>query len=587
MDTHINFTLTRKDDFSSKTDTYSINESSENTIIFEFDEYKESDITFDYDESKVRVFIDTYNSDTKLLCKSNETIVLNAKNQENSLIPGYYEIKIEGYKNFICYFKVIPKNIEWSELIHLRNFLDKYIKGLSANFNLYKSSHNHNDYSNELNNFKKQYELWSEVQFNIKSIVNNPDYKYERKYGYYNTPNKLDSRSNKYMKNYDYNIISNRFYTYRVNVNYNTSDNILLYNKLNTYRNILKTNLENIKTFYHSEHKKLIDIEIEYNNKSNKLNSAKKNYTLSKLWKNNIQNRLLYLNKIKENQKHKLSQTQDINEIMTKILYELDDSLYYIKENLNIDENIKIVKNTKSLRYRNIIDIIDKITIMKKYDHKSGKEKEDKLVFRMKNTALLFEYLCFIKVIEIILSMGYICEDGWFLKIINKEFDLEIPSECDNYFTKDNIKIIVSYDKEVPNGNTIESDDYEGLYSINSIHRRPDISILLFKDDVFIKSLILEVKYRKSNYIYSTHGDTYVIDAIKDYIQFGYFKEKLKKDTVDKVIVLYPNQKNNVNVKEKALLDLFSFIPIHVGKDDIESELYLEIKEFIEEYTCV
>lgn len=551
------------------------------SILFEFDEYEEVYVKFDYDENNGCIFIDTYNDDSKIICNPGEDILLNSPMRENSLVPGYFEIKIDYKYNIICYFRVQPKNLEWSELINLRQILDKYIKGICTNFSLSKSSYNYKSSDDILDYYQNQYNLWQEIKCSIKLIINNPDGENKKVYGYHSKQNKIDMRTIRAINKQNRDKLSAKYYTYQQDINYNTSDNIMLYNSIQEYRDILKKNYTNAKKFYMAEYKKLNDMNEQYIKKQRELSNIKNSNILSDRYKSSIENRVNYLRKSKYMQKEKLEIIENLNKILNKITIEVEDIIFEIQKKLTLNKfEQKAVSSIKNLRYKSTIDMLNKITEIKKYEDDSF-NKEYASIFRFKKTEVLFEYLCFIRVIEVMLCMGYVFEAGWFEKVINQEYDMEIPSECDNYFKKENITIVVSYDKEAPN---IIEESYEGLHSFNSRHRRPDISILMYKDGIFIKALILEVKCRHSKYIYSNQGDTGVIDTMKDYSQLYYYKHKFKKDAIDRVIMLYPNQKNNISLEKKELMDIFSFIPIDVSLNDIDSELYMEIERFIEEY---
>lgn len=586
MDIPIKFTIkkrsSKKENVPFKTYEGYIENSNSGSILFEFNEYEEVHIKFDYDKNDGCIFIDTYNDDSKIICNPDEYIILNLPMIEKSLVPGYFEIKIDCKYNIICYFIVQPKNLEWSELINLRQILDKYIKGICTNFSLSKSSYNYKSSDDILDYYKNQYNLWQEIKWSIKLIINNPNGENRKVYGYYNKQNKIDMRTIRAINKQNKDKLSAKYYTYHQDIDYNTSDNIILYNSLQEYRDILKKNYINTKKFYREEYKKLNDINEQYRRKQGEFSNIKNSNILSDRYKSSIENRVNYLRKSKYMQREKLEVIENLSKTLNKITIEVEDIIFEIQEKLTLNKfEKKTVSAIKNLRYKSTIDMLNKITEIKKYEDDSL-NKEDASIFRFKKTEVLFEYLCFIRVIEVILCMGYICEAGWFEKVINQGYDMEIPSECDNYFKKENITIIVSYDKEAPN---IIEESYEGLYSFNSRHRRPDISILMYKDGIFIKALILEVKYRNSKYIYSNQGDTSVIDTMKDYSQLCYYKKhKLKRDAIDRVITLYPNQKNNISLKKRELMDIFSFIPIDVSLDNIDSELYMEIERFIEEY---
>ena len=583
MDIPIKFTIKKRAGQNVPFRTYEgdIDSSKSGSILFEFNEYEEVYIKFDYDKNNGRIFIDTYNDDSKIICNPGEEILLNLPMRENSLVPGDFEIKIDYKYNIICYFRVQPKNLEWSELINLRQILDKYIKGICTNFNLSKNSNNYKSSDDILYYYQNQYNLWQEIKWSIKLIINKPDGENEKVYGYYSKQNKMDMRTIKAINKKSRDKLSPKHYTYQQSINYNISDNIMLYNSLHEYRDILKKNYVDIRKLYRTEYEKLNDMNYQYRKKQRELNNIKNNNILSDRYKSSIENRVNYLRKSKYIQKEKLKVIESLNRMINKTTIEVEDIIFEIQKKLTLNKfGRNTISSIKNLRYKSIIDMLNTITEIKNYGH-DLLNKEDALIFRFKKTEVLFEYLCFIRVIEALLCMGYVCEAGWFQKVINQEYDMEIPSECDNYFKKENITIVVSYDKEAPN---IIEESYEGLYSFNSRHRRPDISILIYKDGTFIKALILEVKYRNSKYIYSNQGDTGVVDTMKDYSQLCYYKGKLKRDAIDRVITLYPNQKNNISLEKNELIDIFSFIPIDVSSDNIESELYMEIERFIDEY---
>lgn len=242
MDTHIKYTIKKRYNQNTpfRIDYGYIDNGMADSLLFEFDEYEEIYIKFDYDKNKGCIFIDTYDSDSKIICNPNENILINLPRKENSLVPGYFEIKIEYVYDAICYYKVEPKNIEWSELINLRQILDRYIRGICSNFNLSKSAYNYDNCNDILDYYQNQYNLWEEIKNSIKVLMNNPYGEYEKVYGYYCKPNKIDMRTIRDIsKNGGEKLIS-KYYTYKQNINYNTTDNIILYNRLLEYRYTLK-----------------------------------------------------------------------------------------------------------------------------------------------------------------------------------------------------------------------------------------------------------------------------------------------------------------------------------------------------------
>lgn len=119
--------------------------------------------------------------------------------------------------------------------------------------------------------------------------------------------------------------------------------------------------------------------------------------------------------------------------------------------------------------------------------------------YQWKRTDLLYEMWGFLKIVHMLTQqLHYEPVSGWLFDHRadgNKIFIPSLPEGTCIQLQKDDVRLHLHYNAEIPN-----REDTDGartpLYLLSSYHNRPDGRMDVFKDDVYLGSLILEFKYR-------------------------------------------------------------------------------------------
>ncbi|MFI3210893.1 MAG: hypothetical protein R3Y64_07575 [Peptostreptococcaceae bacterium] len=269
------------------------------------------------------------------------------------------------------------------------------------------------------------------------------------------------------------------------------------------------------------------------------------------------------------------------NRILKKILNEIS------RDNNSVASLIKNswVKNIKPSKYiKPTLRLMKEKNYYKVYNSYTKNMREKSSPY--KKTSILFEIYTFITIINLLEEMNFNWVSGW---IKDREFDLhDLEKGQVVIFEKDNLKIRVSFDKEIKYIEEIvykkSSKKFENQMSqvcaTNDITcRKPDVLIELFKDDMFISSMIVEAKYRNQRNIDSMIN--VIPRQLRCYRKFDFYDDYKKKilnvKTINKVVIFYPKQE-----KEKLDHNIYSditFIPSDISSK--ESELKFEILTFL------
>lgn len=532
-----------------------------NSVLFEFSEYDDVKICFQNLQNQV-LQIDCMEKELYTVSE-NEILTINMRKDDRRLVPGYYCICLTTPIEKKLFFKVLPKNIEWESLLKLRDRLDGFLNGINLDYNSYYSSNEDESKSNVDDRYIEEYLGWCRVRENISSLLKKPSQKLIKKYGYSNRLTKIDSRVIRKQQNGQ---CVDKYWQPKLKINYNTNDNFALIEALeeSIYDNY---NIENLlisrKTKYINEKN---DLENEMHEVKKSFEKIVNDNIITGNFKKSIQNRLVYLRKNICKKERIIENTEENIEIIRRIIKEKLELSYFIKKDMEIIKpNIKDLK-IKDNRYKVVIEQLKKksnqFTNKMNHDKKNG--------FSFKKTEILFEYFCLFRIINELFNAQYICMSEWLTEAIKDNYLTEIPSSKDIVFKKNNQEIIIQYDKEMPIRRMVLGTKYEGIYSVNSQHRRPDISLIIKNNNIIESVLIFEVKYRGSKYIYKKDGDTEVTETLNDYSQLNYYLNyKRITGVVKKVVLLYPYQKNII----KANDDMIEYIPININENICEEEI--------------
>lgn len=565
MDIHINLIINNK----SQDKNINVECLEENDILFEFSEYDDVQICFqDLQDNLLQ--IDCMEKELYTVCE-NEIITISRREDNRRLVPGYYSVCIRTKcRRINLFFKILPKNIEWQSLLELRNRLNEFLNGINLDYNNYYSSNESENKSNIRERYNEKYLQWCRVKENIINLLKQPSNKLIKKYNYDNRLIKFDSRVIRRQQNMQG---VNKYWQPKLDVSYNTNDNIALLEaiKKSIYDNFSTENLLINKKNQCITQKdyKVKEMKETYNY----YNKIKNDLTITQKYKRSIENKLSFLKKEIYKQECIIEDFEKKIEIIKKIIKEQQEICYFIKNKMKIIMTNVIDLKVKDNRYKIIIEQLNKIS--NQFINQMNQNK--KSGFSFKKTEVLFEYFCLFRIINELFNAQYTCMSDWLIEAIKDNYLTEIPSDKDIVFKKNNQDIIIQYDKEMPKKRTAINSNYDGIVSVNSEHRRPDISLIIKNNNIIECVLIFEVKYRNSRYIYNKDGDTEVMETLDDYSQLNYIiNGKVIKDIVKKVVLLYPYQKNIVSCKD----DIIKYIPVNVNAKACEEEIFKILSEY-------
>lgn len=161
-----------------------------------------------------------------------------------------------------------------------------------------------------------------------------------------------------------------------------------------------------------------------------------------------------------------------------------------------------------------------------------------------KTTDLLYEYFVLLVVLDIIQKLGFNLEESDYKKLLSNKLNDEIPSGMGAIFTKGNLILEVWYEKELYSLYQEALKNGSGFYT-HASNKLPDIRIDFYKDNKYIKSYIIEVKYRRFGYLWSDIENNETMIQIKNYkTTVQYISKDLERPIfpIEKVIIIYPGQ---------------------------------------------
>lgn len=605
MDTLINITLKvsyLNKEYSEINKTIKLNEYESIYIdkcLFEFKEYAQAEITFNssnptttliieshYDGGTKSSFENTaYNYDEEDLLKTlkpGESLLLSpGGDSDDMLVPGEYSVKISV--NNLCYegfFYVIPQSANWDSIVNMRNYLESIVRGLSYNIYLdRKCSRAGKDATEQtIERYKYLEGIYEKFLSHIKYVVNNPISDIEKLYKLQSYSKNPDSKSQRWQnkKGIRYNLnalMPTNFYEKHTRLTYNTKENRMLKRMLEYIQNlIIEAENEYIKV--------LNSLSINKNALATKLEEEKKLYKKTlKMINTTRENRGIKKNIdiLNKDIKDYESNEQTIKNYIEK-LNKLKNRLnYYINETWIRDLDYKFIstdtssKIFKNLHYNEIYNIYNKL-------RSSNTEGNTDITFPKKKTSKLFEIYIFLLTKNVFENLGFDWVDGW---IKSEKYEDLFNGDLNQgeyiVLKKLDYKIIIRYDvylntpSEIVDNIQGDKDISDIIVSDKNSHRKPDILVSLYKDNEFLASEVIEVKYRRKAYIYNSKVNTNVCKQLISYTLFKPYDIKTKKvdsmrSAVYRVICIFPKQDDIGKFQHKNFP--ISFIPIMPSIDN-------------------
>lgn len=258
------------------------------------------------------------------------------------------------------------------------------------------------------------------------------------------------------------------------------------------------------------------------------------------------------------------------NEVETKIKryqYTLDklieiqaNSIFYINYFKSLLQN-KTFSTISELRKREIPMIL---TRERRYNYvyrlyrslitEANLQKDAKIVLKWKTTDRLYEYWCFIKLIEVLKEMGYTPLDDLVkisyvlgtINIIDDETRIQMKKNDNEY-------LIVHFNAKIPKARSDAIKEGIGVWS-RTKHNKPDMRIDIYKSGTYTHSIVIDAKYKDPRGVWdkkkaSSYDRPSVMEQLNDY-KIGIIRVDRDELAVKQVFVFCPE-----NIKDNSLYD--------------------------------
>lgn len=562
------------------------------------DEYDKISVAFESNDENAILEIDSSISEIPLQLKPSDDlkVLSEAENHDSMLTPGYYGVKvITSNKTYSGLYFINSKAIEWQGLVNLRRYLENIMSGLSQNLYIQRMIGQKNVYGDENYSLNKMYAY---INNNIGNVINSMENIIQSPL----TDIKKEYREQLYTKNQD--IKSQRWLcTKGLNKNRNVYTPDVVFEKHcfpskdifeNSYvKEILKKILDKVllvessyQEIYANSIKTIKDKSELY--RRNQLNYERtiNDWVLGSQYKNEEKRKLTYLQ-------------QDIDIIQEHVVY-MDDILMNLKKIKSIllycthETWLNDISNyTKGLivtrkifkdnRYYQIYDFYANILALEKNEPHSRKP-----YFPSKKTSKLFEYYSISMILNIFKDNGFEWRTGWLADNMDDElFNGEIPTNKPMILVKDDLRVEITYEKEVKT--SVVNENISDFTRMSGNHYKPDIILALFNNESnkLLKAMVIEVKCCLGRNLQSNNGPSKVIEQVRNYYNFCYYdknkksKSKTNRDVINEIIIIYPKQDS---IAEYVYDDMnISFIQIeandahdvskHYGYEKLKAEI--------------
>lgn len=556
----------------------------------------------------VKIQLDADKNPTTIFANSGEIELLEGGNTESMLVPDYYLFEIRSStQNYSAFFKITSQHFPSEELLNLKEYLNKLIRGL-----IYDLNHKKYGLSPEegltigslIQFYDKINRERSQILNILKSVIDDP---------IENISNEYQIRP--YTRNPD--LKSIRWQISKGETKGGTADKPLVYNEKQTI--LSRENLENqwIKYILQELLEVFRSVNQSLNVEKNHITKRQESLLLrkkeNKAKRNRFKrNRYAYRNQLRRLKREIKRQREERKEIDKRLKSVTDriqtikwwkTSLILIKEdywlqNIKEERPKRVPKSLlRDWRYKKIYDYYKKLYKIKKKD-----TTLDTYSDMQRRTWELYEYYTVGLVVDILQELGYDWESGWLADYDDLYLSSGLgglPQDTLMYFKSKEgdhyIELAYDYRMEQSYNKKIEKGQYFHLRQ-----RRPDIRLTILDSSKSIYSrvdstikpgLIIEVKYRNHGNILGRKYSTDVKEQLIDFLDLRYydpklFDEKLEpEEPIKQVIVVYPKQnRGKAFERDREYGNRIVYLQLSPSnQDDADSPFgYKRLKEKIE-----
>lgn len=322
-------------------------------------------------------------------------------------------------------------------------------------------------------------------------------------------------------------IFSDKKYSEKLKLFYDTNDNILLKNDLLLCKKCLNKSRDKLL----SKSYKLAKILESYSHNDLIKDKGKKERIIR-----NINDRLLFYDKINKS-----------FQLLYKNIEQLLNS-YFLK---NVDDKLCIKKRTYDNENYRMLDriLLSQMKYSNFYDYLEVNRNSYMLPF--KKTSLLFEYYCFYSFAQAFEDIGLL-----------PQFDLSnIDFENNHAFVFENAfqKIVLKYDEIVPDFFSFDVSG-RGVYNICSSHNKPDFVIEYYEDDCFKKAIVCDSKCISANrLIHHVQDPRSLGTTVLNYLSYCYIENEndfQENKRINDLFFICPNEIDSVISDDKTNLKI-------------------------------
>lgn len=491
--------------------------------------------------------------------------------QKIPLIPGYYPLVVESDDSILyTIFKVISTNLSTEEWENMRDEIEDFVRGLSINVVKQNEDHpivNSKNKYIDPNIFQKIDTLTSNTSkmiINIESIIDDPKFLIKKEYSWKleGTKALIDSKTIK--KTGQFPERKGMLYSPTRKLSFDVQANRELKKFLIYFKEFCENSRQTLSLFLEKE-AEIFDTQKRYN--QNESRESKYFYRQFDKKKAYFEKSILKLRNV-EGQLIRVLNMDWMNHVKVS-------NLYYISKSTILDARYNFFYRL----YNNLNKNSSELKLNSNYQ------------FYWKQTHVLYEIWCFIKLIKILEELGFIATSGWIYDM-RKNTSYIIPYLDEGTrisFIKDNLVVHLVYNQILGrNSNQLSLDNPLTTISRNN---KPDIRLdLLEHGDRYLGSIIFDAKYRAlQNILKDSNLENSAISQLRNYRYQTRtkllsipepFKDHIR--SVSSVWALFPTLKRNEVPKPSYKLDDRIFFQLlKPGEDETEfkSSLEKEIKD--------
>lgn len=494
-----------------------------------------------------------------------EIVLYNSSMNEASytMIPGYYEIKIENSTNtYYSWLRVMPKNLSIQEWEEMKNDIENTITGLASEILKRKTGYQDYEYGeNRKPNILNKIELFvkesSQIINYLKLIDEQPKFEVHKEY------KKIQSQRVQVDKK---SLVLSARKSIKKNSGFGISRNIEYDININK---IMKAQI----TYLKNELNKILKYLLKYKKELEKNSEFEKNTTKKAKQNFNISSRI---------------------EIIQRLLFNIE--LFLKKEWVADISEIAIgsisMPYLLDIRYRYISELYDSI-VHQKFRIKLHKEYE----FYWKRSDVLYEIWSFITLIKALMLDGFVPSSGW----IYDDNSILTPFLNDGdrvtlHREKDNITVNLVY-------NAFLNEDFKNVTIDSPLfttrrNNKPDIRMDVIKNTRYIGGLIFDCKYSPLKNVWknwnsgSKNSNDYVKNQLRNYRDIQYplhqadIPTEKRKSFIKplEVWVLYAGEKSEkykADIYNSERINCEPFTPF-VSLTSFQEKISKKIEELIE-----